>query len=167
MNQAKESSLSRNASLSFEAITSELGEIEFPSKLDLPSSEEENALSDFGGTIIVDDEHLPPVLPANNPNLRVLTGCSPTPRPLWIDGILSASLAAFFILPIVFRLGLRQYQPWVSYMAILLAFGAGVWSLYGLRMEPTKRGRQLCCLSAAINFAVVLIAFLVRAPSLK
>ncbi len=157
----------KNAPLSFEAITAEIGDVVIPLQEDRqPSAPQETApWPESYGTVIVDDSDMPVAAPEEDNNLRVLTGSSPQPRPMWVDGLLSAILAGLFIVPIVLRTGWTQYQPWISYMSMLLALGAGLWSLLGLRQAKTMEGKRMCYIAAGVSIVIVLAAFLLRAPT--
>jgi len=81
---------------------------------------------------------------------------------MWVDGIMCNLLAAIFILPVLLNIGLRGYQPWISYSVMFLALGASVWSLFGLQVEDGPSGRKMCLISAGLGLALALIAFGVR-----
>lgn len=154
----------QSESLSFQSITAEIGDIS------IPVSEERAAetpvdpihLDGMSGTVIVEELEAPP--PEEDINLRVLTGSSPKPRPMWAEGMFSAILAGLFIAPVVLRMGLLHYQPWISYMVILLALGASLWSLLGLRQATTVIDKRMCYITAVINLIILLTAFLMRRP---
>lgn len=151
--------------LSFEAITAEIGDVAIPvSEEPSRPTQDTSDSPDFYGTVIVDDSETPAAVPEEDLNMRVLTGSSPKPRPMWVDGLFSAVLAGLFITPVMLRIGLAQYQPWISYMAMLLALGAGLWSLLGLRQEDTSVGKRMCYVGALLSLIVLVAAFLVRAP---
>ncbi len=153
-------------SLSFQDITAEVGDIRLP-VAERSSTEQRQDVREAeiitGGTIIVDEGSI-----SHSSEERIsseaLTGSSPKPRPMWMDGLACSMLAALFITPIVLNIGLRSYQPWVSFIAMFLAFGAVLWSLFGLQVEKQPAGRKMCLISAALNLFVTVIAFIVRAP---
>ncbi len=161
--------------LSFEAITAEIGDVSLPVRDDEDTKEEAreesappDSFEDIGGTVMADA-----AIPAqpdldkdeqDRINSRILTGCSPQTRHMYVEGFFCGALATVFMAPIVLRIGLMQYQPWFSYMAMLLAGGAAIWSISGLTVEEKKEGRQLCVVSAVYCFAVAVVAFLVRTP---
>lgn len=158
----------RHKSLSFEAITEEIGDVVIPvsEKHDGAASEDPTHEQEMSGTVIIEDDYFSEVAPPDEDvNLRVLTGSSPKPRPMWVDSLFSGILAALIIMPVVLRIGsLQYYQPWISYMTMLLALGAGLWALLGLRQEDTTAGKRMCYAGAILNLVVLLTAFLVRMP---
>jgi len=164
MNHSRKDETMSKESLSFQDITAELGEIQIPPSA---TGQADNGgappvePADFGGTIIVEDTRPGP---ATNEGITTsaLTGSSPKPRPMWVDGIMCNLLAAIFILPVLLNIGLRGYQPWISYSVMFLALGASVWSLFGLQVEDGPSGRKMCLISAGLGLALALIAFGVR-----
>ena len=155
--------------LSFEAITAEIGDVTIPVVDDMNARAEDAAPSDFfpgmGGTVMGDEVAPAKTLDENEKdriNKRVLTGCSPEARHMYVEGFICGGLAALFMAPIVLRLAFMQYQPWFSYMSMLLAGGATLWSLSGLQVETEIEGRRLCIASAVFCAAVAVIAFWFR-----
>ncbi len=170
MTDSKQDDKSTNETLSFEAITAEIGDVSIPVKdeSDKEATAQPDTFGDIGGTVMV-DETAPARTPVSHDmqdrlNSRVLTGGSPQSRPVWVEGLACGILAGLVMAPVVLRIALVQYQPWISYMAILLSGGAALWSLYGLQVEETTEGRRMCVVSAAICIAVMVVAFLVRHP---
>lgn len=166
MNTNEQNSKQPEESLSFQDITAELGDIKIsPVQDGTPGSEPALPEASYppGGTMIVDDTSVPPS-PEEAMSTAALTGSSPKPRPMWVDGLVCDVLAALFILPIVLNIGLRGYQPWISYSAMFLALGAAVWSLFGLQVETEPTGRKMCFISAGAGVIIAIVAFLVRAP---
>ncbi len=167
MMKAEQRSAQRAESISFEDITAEMGDIRLPltDGGDAPGTTSPEAdYFDPTATVIIDDAEVPQKKQEENPHLRVLTGSSPKPRPMWMDGLLSNLLAAGFMAPIVLRTNFIYYQPWISFMAMFLALGGGVWSLLGLRREDTVLGRRLCWVGAGVGLLVIALAFIFRAP---
>ncbi|HOC67656.1 MAG: hypothetical protein BWX80_01259 [Candidatus Hydrogenedentes bacterium ADurb.Bin101] len=164
MNRTRKDETTSKESLSFQDITAELGDIRIPPP-DAGQLEDAGVLpaesADFGGTIIVEDTR-PGTATSEGITTSALTGSSPKPRPMWVDGIMCNLLAAIFILPVLLNIGLRGYQPWISYSVMFLASGASVWSLFGLQVEDGPSGRKMCLVSAGLGLALVLIAFVVR-----
>ena len=152
-------------SLSFQDLTAELGDVRIPLEEEAPEAAEAiPEPPDFPGGTMVVDEVVVGSLPEEPPEMRVLTGSSPVPRPMWLEGLASTALAAAFIAPIILRIGLRGFQPWISFTAMFLALGSALWSLLGLKAEKTESGKKMCYVSAGIGLLVAIIAFLVRAP---
>ena len=154
----------RSESLSFQDITAEIGDIQLPVETLSPAggNASQTPIEIEGGTVILDETT--PVAKEEPSHTRVLTGSSPTPRPMWLEGLLSSVLGALFIIPIALKIALVDYQPWISYMVILLTVGASIWSLFGLQVETSDVGKKMCFISAALGVFVALIAFIVRAP---
>ena len=130
-------------SLSFQDITAELGDIRMPP----PETEAAGKVAEpaetpsySGGTIIVEDTGKSP-FPKEAIATSVLTGSSPKPRPMWIDGFVCDALAAVFIMPVIVSAGLRGYQPWISYCVMFLARGFS-WSLFGMQVENGRRAEE-------------------------
>ncbi len=167
MTQQDQQKETTDAPLSFEAITAEIGDVVIPLQEDhQPSKPLETApWPESQGTVIVNDADLPIAAPEENNNLRVLTGSSPQPRPMWAEGLFSAILAGLFIMPVLLRTGWTQYQPWISYMSMLLALGAGLWALLGLRQTTTIMDKRMCYIVAGVSLVILLAAFLLRAPT--
>ena len=149
--------------LSFQDMIEEMGDIPF--NVDA----EEIALAPLpepgrdlpGGTVVV-DENPSWANPEETISTRILTGCSPQPRPMWVDGLGSSALGLFFLIPILMRSGLRSYQPWISYMIMLLALGGMAWSLLGLQVETSRKGKKWCWSVALMGMVVALVAFFTR-----
>lgn len=169
MTENKQVDKDTNEVLSFEAITAEIGDITIPVKEDEAAQVDDALPTDFfpdmGGTVMGDDAPMPKT-PEDSEidriNSRVLTGCSPKTRHMYVEGIFCGVLAALFMVPIVLRTGFVQYQPWFSYFSIILAVGAAIWSLSGLNVETKVEGKRMCLASAGFCVAVAIIAFLFR-----
>lgn len=153
-------------STGFQDITAEIGDVTIPLEADMPRGEpvDKDFFQDFGGGTVIVDANAPATTPETPSELRVLTGSSPTARPMWLEGLFSSGLGALVLVPIILNIGLRGYQPWISLMVMVLALGAGVWSLFGLQVEKEETGRRLCWIGAAVGLLVAVVAFLVRAP---
>lgn len=151
-------------SLSFQDITAEIGDVQLPLREDRTEADRLDATADLpGGTVIVNEKVSLPTF-EETLSTRVLTGSSPKPRPMWLDGVVSVGLGFLFLIPIVLNMGLRRYQPWISFMIMLLALGGGAWSLFGLQVEKEPVGRKWCLGVAVAGLVVAFIAFLMRAP---
>jgi len=155
-----------NEVLSFEAITAEIGDVSIPVQEDEPVPEAEALPADFfpeGGTVMGDDASIGKDMEEDETdriNRRILTGCSPETRHMYVEGIFCGVLASLFMLPVVLRTGFEDYQPWFSYFSMLLAGGAVLWSLSGLQVESKVEGKRLCIGSAVFCAVVVIVAFL-------
>ena len=171
MTESKQKKKEPNEVLSFEAIIAEIGDVSIPVKdeeyIAADDALPEDFFPDMGGTVMGDGvpiQKTPEDEEIDRLNSRVLTGCSPTTRPMYVEGIFCGVLAALFMAPIVLRTGFVQYQPWFSYFSIILAGGATIWSLSGLQVETKVEGKRMCIVSAVFCMAVVVIAFLFRMP---
>ena len=153
-------------STGFQDITAEIGDVTISLEGEVPRGEpvDRDFFQDFGGGTVIVDENAPTPTPEIPSELRVLTGCSPKARPMWLEGLLSSGLGALVLVPIILNIGLRGYQPWLSLVVVVLALGAAVWSLFGLQVEKEDAGRRLCWIGAAVGLLVAVVAFLVRAP---
>ena len=166
MTEEKQTNKQDNEVLSFEAITEEIGDINIPVEGEASTATEEALPADFfpeGGTVMGDDAPVQKDVDEDEIdriNSRVLAGCSPKTRHMYVEGIFCGILASLFMLPIVLRTGFVAYQPWFSYFSMVLAGGAVIWSLSGLQVETKVEGKRLCIASAVFCAAVVLIAFL-------
>ncbi len=175
MSEDKQNDKQQEESLSFEALTAELGDVSIPVKDDekkektsgdKPASDA--AYEDIGGTVMAGDE-FPERTPMDEDlqdriNNRILTGASPKARPVWVEGMFCGVLSAVIIAPAALRIALTAFQPWLSLMVMLLAGGGALWSLYGLRVEESQESRRMCVVSAVVCAVVALVAFLVRVP---
>ena len=169
MTEQKHANEPENEVLSFEAITAEIGDITIPVPDEDAVAADDTLPADFfpdmGGTVMGDDAPAPKTLEEDQIdriNSRVLAGCSPQTRHMYVEGIFCGVLALLFMVPIVLRTGFVQYQPWFSYFSMILAGGAVVWSLSGLQVETKVEGKRMCIGSAVFCAVVVLIAFLFR-----
>lgn len=166
MNDDDKKRAEAGGSPSFQDITAEIGDVQLPLREDRTEAEADQraATADLpGGTVIVNEKVSLPTL-EETLSTRVLTGSSPKPRPMWLDSVVSIGLGFLFLIPIVLNMGLRRYQPWISFMIMLLALGGAVWSLFGLQVEKEPVGRKWCFGVAVAGLLVALIAFLMRAP---
>lgn len=155
-----------SASLSFEEITAEIGDISMPVGGTLPAealAQEADGGNFPGGTVVVDDA-AEVELRLNNLNTRVLTGGSPQPRPMWAEGLFCDVFAAALLLPVLLRAGLLHYQPWISYVAILLGLGGAIWSFLGVRVSESIPGRRMSWIAGLLGLILALLAFLFRVP---
>lgn len=151
-------------SLSFQDITAEIGDVRLPLQDTGGEADALDVADTFPGGTVVVDETISRPLPEETISTRVLTGSSPKPRPMWLDGLVSGGLGLLFLMPILLNTGWRRYQPWISFMIMLLAIGGAVWSLFGLQVEKEPTGRKWCLIAASFGIMVAFIAFLMRAP---
>ncbi|HDP35697.1 MAG TPA: hypothetical protein ENN29_11385 [Candidatus Hydrogenedentes bacterium] len=169
MAEKKQTDKKNDEALSFEAITAEIGDVTIPVEADEQNEPDDALPPDFfpdtGGT--VPDDAAPAAKTAEESdmdriNRRVLTGCSPETRHMYVEGVFCGVLAALFMAPIILRTGFVQYQPWFSYFSFLLASGATIWSLSGLQVETKVEGRRMCVVSAVFCAAVAVVALWFR-----
>lgn len=151
-------------SLSFDALTEEFGDtsILLASDAALDGDREAAMEPPYRGTVIIDDEPLAAAPNKEGLPFRVLTGSSPQPVALWLQGAMASGLALLFLLPVLLESGMKSYQPGISYVVIMLGGGGGLWSLYGLKREKTSSGKKRCWAVALCSLVIVLIAYWVR-----
>jgi hypothetical protein len=153
-------------SSSFQDITNEMGDIRVPVRegdVTGDAWETHPGSELLNGTVLVGGGESHSVREADS-GMRVLTGGSPKARPMWVDGLGSSVLAAVFVLAVILSTGLKQCQPWISLVVMVLALGSALWSLFGLKVEKDPLGRRMCLFSAALGVLVAILAFIVRAP---
>ncbi len=97
-------------------------------------------------------------------DMRVLGASGGKKTPIWLQAFFIGGLSLLLLLPIVGGSGFVMFQPLYSYVVIFLAAVTAFWAIYGMIHEEEPRERWLCLIGLGMALAVIVVAWLTRAP---